>query len=135
MLQSWPVTMRWMNSQPPLSMNVPTWPRMTTIGRAEPGSAELAFFTGSLPAVRPVSVQLWIPEGEVQTNAADMACTLRAHWRVVFSSRGHDADLLHTWISEEQATRTEESRLLGLPAGLRLRRRHIHRAIKLTGNT
>lgn len=73
--------------------------------------------------------------GEVQTCAPAMAAALRSHWRGVFAARGHDAGLLGSWIAEEQASRTEENRLLALPAGLRLRRRHIRRAIKLTGNT
>lgn len=73
--------------------------------------------------------------GQVQTNAEDMVGILRAHWKNVFRVKGHDSELLQRWLEQDMASREPERPLLGLPPGLRLRRRHIKRAIKLTGNT
>ena len=71
----------------------------------------------------------------VQTNREEMVATLRAHWKSVFSARGHDSGALRAWVDQEKASRDAARPLLGLPSGLKLRRRHIKRAVKLTGNT
>eukprot|EP00959_Pyramimonas_sp_CCMP1952_P426008 8923009-Pyramimonas_sp.AAC.1 len=74
------------------------------------------------------------PSGVAQTNLDDMVAVLRAHWKSVFWGRGHSSDLLCTWAEEDQAARPAERPLQGLPVQVRLRRRHVRRALKLTGN-
>ena len=52
-----------------------------------------------------------------------------------FRAKGHGSELLRAWIEDDWRSRPEGQRMLELPEGLRLRRRHIRRAIKLTGST
>ncbi|CAK0818456.1 unnamed protein product, partial [Prorocentrum cordatum] len=73
--------------------------------------------------------------GNVLTNADDMVGELRSHWQRVFQRKGHDSQLLREWLEEDQRARPPGCGFLALPDDLRLTRRHMRRALRITGNT
>ena len=74
--------------------------------------------------------------GELATDADDMAATLRTHWSEVFTAKGVDTQLLRTWLDDDRAAReeTSSSSSSGAPShqvlrDLRITKRHVQKAI------
>ena len=73
--------------------------------------------------------------GEVLSDPQDMANHLRKHWAEVFRARGVDETKLQTWLDEDGQQRSEQGPTHDAVQGLRLRKRAIRKALKLSNNS
>ncbi len=73
--------------------------------------------------------------GRFLTDPQAMANFLRHHWANVFRARDIDQDRLQTWLEEDEQDRAQQGPSHEALRGLRLRRRDIRKAIKLSNNS
>ncbi len=73
--------------------------------------------------------------GRVITDAQGMVAILRDHWSKTFQANGVDEERLQAWLQEDQEHRQVHGPSHSPLADLRLRKRHIRKAIKLSNNS
>ena len=73
--------------------------------------------------------------GGFLTNLQAMADHLRRHWSAVFRARGVDNARLQQWLDDDAEARSRDGPSHDVVAGMRLRKRHIRQALKLSNKS
>ena len=73
--------------------------------------------------------------GKFLTDPQEMSNHLRKHWTEVFQAKGINQEKLQEWLDEDKAQRDVVGPTHEPVAGLRLRRRAIKKALKLSNNS
>ena len=73
--------------------------------------------------------------GKFLTDPQEMANHLRQHWLEVFRAKGVSQDRLHAWLDEDATVRSQHGPVHDTVANLRLKRRAIRRALKMSNNS
>ena len=74
-------------------------------------------------------------DGTFVTDPDSIARIMRSHWTDTFTKRGIDGERLQEWLADDATERVQQGTHYGGMASLRLRKKHIKKAIKRSNNS